>query len=56
MRSIFLYPKTVGLPPLKLLPLHPQTLGDFIRVKRVESLELQCVVTRTIDVTEDTIT
>jgi len=36
--------------------LHPQTLGDFIRVKRVESLQLQSEVARIIGVTEDTIT
>jgi len=56
VRSILPYQKTVSLPPSKLLPLHPQALGDFIRVKRVESLQLQSEVARIIGVTEDTIT
>ncbi|WP_295794701.1 helix-turn-helix transcriptional regulator [Mucilaginibacter sp.] len=34
----------------------PQTLGDFIRKKRVESLQLQSEVARIIGVSEDTIT
>lgn len=50
------YRKTVQMPPSKLIPLFPQTLGDFIRKKRVESLQLQSEVARVIGVSEDTIT
>jgi DNA-binding transcriptional regulator YiaG len=50
------YRKTVHMPPSKLIPLFPQTLGDFIRKKRVESLQLQSHVARIIGVSEDTIT
>ena len=48
--------KTVHVPPSKLIPLFPQTLGDFIRKKRVESLQLQSQVAQIIGVSEDTIT
>lgn len=50
------YRKTVSVPPSKLIPLNPQTLGDFIRAKRVESLQLQSQVALIIGVSEDTIT
>jgi len=39
-----------------VIPVNPQTLGDFIRVKRVEALQLQSDVARIIGVSEDTIT
>ena len=50
------YRKTVHMPPSKLIPLFPQTLGDFIRKRRVESLQLQSHVANIIGVSEDTIT
>lgn len=54
--SILPYQTTTLLPPSRFLPSRRRTLGDFIRVKRVLSLQLHSDVARIIGLSEDTIT